>query len=67
MLGTMRLGRADRDVGAMLSSLQICAGDAALDLDPDHLPLPGVDSTTVHARAAVEFATSTASQEQAAA
>ncbi|MCJ8518354.1 aspartate racemase [Pseudorhizobium tarimense] len=46
----------------ILGCTEIC-----LLLDPDHLPLPGVDSTAVHARAAVEFATSTFNQEQAAA
>lgn len=35
----------------ILGCTEIC-----LILDPDHLPLPGFDSTTIHARAAVEFA-----------
>jgi len=35
----------------ILGCTEIC-----LLLDPDNLPLPGIDSTTVHARAAVEFA-----------
>jgi aspartate racemase len=35
----------------ILGCTEIC-----LLLDPDSLPLPGIDSTTVHARAAVEFA-----------
>ena len=35
----------------ILGCTEIC-----LILDPDHLPLPGFDSTTIHARAAVDFA-----------
>lgn len=35
----------------ILGCTEIC-----LLLDPENLPLPGIDSTTVHARAAVEFA-----------
>nr|CAD6412339.1 aspartate/glutamate racemase family protein [Rhizobium sp. Q54] len=35
----------------ILGCTEIC-----LLLDPERLPLPGIDSTTVHARAAVEFA-----------
>ena len=59
MIKKAKNGGAD---SVILGCTEIC-----LLLDPDRLPLPGVDSTTVHARAAVEFAMRTANQEQAAA
>lgn len=43
--------KADGADSVILGCTEIC-----LLLDPENLPLPGIDSTTVHARAAVEFA-----------
>jgi aspartate racemase len=43
--------RADGADSVILGCTEIC-----LILDPAHLPLPGYDSTTIHADAAVEFA-----------
>ncbi|TCV65466.1 aspartate racemase [Neorhizobium sp. R1-B] len=46
----------------ILGCTEIC-----LLLDPENLPLPGVDSTTVHAKVAVDFALGDATASQAAA
>lgn len=48
MIEDARAAGAD---SVILGCTEIC-----LLLDPESLPLPGIDSTTVHARAAVEFA-----------
>src|SRR5690606_31099783 len=51
---TVKMIEDARAAGAdsiILGCTEIC-----LLLDPENLPLPGIDSTTVHARAAVEFA-----------
>jgi aspartate racemase len=43
--------RAEGADSVILGCTEIC-----LILDPTALPLPGYDSTTIHARAAVDFA-----------
>ena len=50
-LAMIEKAKADGADSIILGCTEIC-----LLLDPDVLPLPGVDSTTVHARAAVGFA-----------
>lgn len=51
LLAIIDQARADGADSVILGCTEIC-----LILDPDSLPLPGYDSTTIHAEAAVEFA-----------
>lgn len=58
MIDEARKAGAD---SVILGCTEIC-----LLLDPDDLPLPGIDSTTIHARAAVDFAIGSSAAAQAA-
>ncbi|MFN3509496.1 MAG: aspartate/glutamate racemase family protein [Allorhizobium sp.] len=51
LLAIIEQARADGADSVILGCTEIC-----LILDPESLPLPGYDSTTIHAEAAVEFA-----------
>lgn len=53
LLAIIEKARAAGADSVILGCTEIC-----LILDPDALPLPGFDSTTIHARAAVDFALS---------
>lgn len=53
LLGLIDAAKADGCDGVILGCTEIC-----LLLDPDKLPLPGFDSTAIHAAAAVDFALS---------
>ncbi|MBB4063616.1 aspartate/glutamate racemase family protein [Gellertiella hungarica] len=60
----MGLIETARDAGAdsvILGCTEIC-----LLIDPDRLPLPGFDSTAIHARAAVDFALRDSARDRAA-
>ncbi|MBX4997393.1 aspartate/glutamate racemase family protein [Rhizobium lentis] len=46
----------DRAVDNGADSIILGCTEICLILDPDRLPLPGFDTTTIHARAAVDFA-----------
>jgi aspartate racemase len=61
-LAMIEKAKADGADSIILGCTEIC-----LLLDPDHLPLPGVDSTAVHARAAVDFSVNKTTSDQAAA
>lgn len=62
LLDLIAQARADGADGVILGCTEIC-----LILDPDNLPLPGFDSTAIHAEAAVNFAlASQKAREQAA-
>lgn len=51
LIAIIEKAKADGADSVILGCTEIC-----LILDPDALPLPGYDSTTVHAQAAVDFA-----------
>jgi aspartate racemase len=49
----------DRAVEHGADSIILGCTEICLILDPDRLPLPGFDTTAIHARAAVDFALAT--------
>jgi aspartate racemase len=51
LMAIIEKARTEGADSVILGCTEIC-----LILDPAHLPLPGYDSTTIHADAAVEFA-----------
>ncbi len=51
LLAIIEKAKAEGADSVILGCTEIC-----LILDPEHLPLPGFDSTAIHARAAVDFA-----------
>jgi aspartate racemase len=50
------MGIIDRGIAAGADSVILGCTEICLLLDPDKLPCPGFDSTTIHAQAAVDFA-----------
>jgi len=64
---TRALAMIEKAKAAGADSIILGCTEICLLLDPDKLPLPGIDSTTVHARAAVDFSLGDLSSTKAAA
>jgi aspartate racemase len=63
---TRAMAMIEKAKAAGADSIILGCTEICLLLDPDKLCLPGVDSTTVHAQAAVDFAFATATDKVAA-